>query len=175
MKIHIIGSVGSGKTTLGRKLAQKLEIPHTATDNLVWQRNPAGDIRNSEERRDELLMGVLAEEDWLIEGVHIGWTDPVIEEASHILFLDFPPFIRAKRVTSRHFKQVCGMERADYKPDWAMLGKMHRWNNYFEKMMKPELLMKLERHEEKVTVVRRRKDLVNVLAELEAHAGKSDS
>ncbi|WP_185959519.1 shikimate kinase [Planococcus salinarum] len=175
MKIHIIGSVGSGKTTLGRKLAQKLEIPHTTTDNLVWQRNPGGDIRNSEERRDELLEGVLAEKGWLIEGVHIGWTDPVIEEASHVIFLDPPFFIRSMRIISRHFKQVWGIEKADYKTEWSMLGKMHRWNKYFEITMKPEFLLKLERYPEKTTVVSRRKDLVNVQAELEAYARKPDN
>lgn len=175
MKIHIIGSVGSGKTTLGRKLSQNLKIPHTETDNLTWQRHPGGDIRNSEERRGELLNEVLAEEHWLIEGTHIGWTDPVIEEASHIIFLDPPFLIRSKRVTFRHFKQVLGIEKANYKTDWPMLGKMHRWNTYFEKTMKPEFLVKLKKYPEKVTVVRSRKDLIKVMQELEAQGINSVS
>lgn len=170
MKIHIIGSVGSGKTTLGRKLALKLGIPHTETDNLTWERHPGGDIRNSEKRRADLLNEVLAEEHWLIEGTHIGWTDSVFEEASHVIFLDPPFYIRSMRVTTRHFKQILGVEGANYKPKWSMLGKMHRWNSYFEQMIKPEIRVKLGKHPEKVTVVRRRKELVDVIAKFDVLA-----
>ncbi|MGM0845159.1 MAG: shikimate kinase [Bacillota bacterium] len=38
MKIHIIGSVGSGKSTLGRKMSSEMDIPLYELDNVVWQR-----------------------------------------------------------------------------------------------------------------------------------------
>lgn len=53
MKIYIIGSVGSGKTTLARKVARKLQVPHFETDNFVWKRNSLEDIRNEIEVRDQ--------------------------------------------------------------------------------------------------------------------------
>ncbi|WP_440338356.1 shikimate kinase [Lysinibacillus sphaericus] len=34
-KIHIIGSVGSGKTTLAKELSAKLNIPYYELDNVV--------------------------------------------------------------------------------------------------------------------------------------------
>jgi shikimate kinase len=37
-KIHIIGSVRSGKTTLARTLSSKLKIPFYELDNVVWKR-----------------------------------------------------------------------------------------------------------------------------------------
>lgn len=43
MKIYIVGSVGSGKTTLARKVAAQLQIPHFETDNFVWNHQPTGD------------------------------------------------------------------------------------------------------------------------------------
>ncbi|ANU10991.1 hypothetical protein A1A1_07924 [Planococcus antarcticus DSM 14505] len=52
MKIYIIGSVGSGKTTLARKLSALLEIPHFETDNFVWQRQGGADVRRVESSRD---------------------------------------------------------------------------------------------------------------------------
>lgn len=175
MKIHIIGSVGSGKTTLGRKLALKLGIPHTETDNLTWERHPGGDIRNSEERRNELLAIVLAEEKWLIEGVHIGWTDPVLKQTDHIIFLDVPYIVRSMRVTVRFFKQLLGLEQANYKPDWTTLGKMHKWNKYFEQVLKPEFLLKLKVDPEKVKMVRSQRDLENVITELVAIRAKVEN
>ena len=49
MKIDIIGSVASGKTTLAGKISQKYNVPYYEKDNIVWDRTPDGD--RSEERR----------------------------------------------------------------------------------------------------------------------------
>ena len=38
-KIHIIGSVASGKTTLAKELSRKLAIPYYELDNVVWKRS----------------------------------------------------------------------------------------------------------------------------------------
>lgn len=38
MKIDIIGSVASGKTTLAGKISQKYNVPYYEKDNIVWDR-----------------------------------------------------------------------------------------------------------------------------------------
>ena len=35
-RIHILGATGSGTTTLGRALAERLQCPHFETDDYVW-------------------------------------------------------------------------------------------------------------------------------------------
>lgn len=47
-KIHIVGSVGSGKTTFARLLAHRLKLPHYELDNVMWERTQDGDKRRSE-------------------------------------------------------------------------------------------------------------------------------
>lgn len=71
MKIYIVGSVGSGKTTLARKVAAQLQIPHFETDNFVWNHQPTGDIRNEIDVRNKLFLNAVKQEKWVIEGVHI--------------------------------------------------------------------------------------------------------
>lgn len=52
-KIHIMGSVGSGKTTFAKKLSTQTSIQHYELDNVVWQRiEGSEDIRRSKEERD---------------------------------------------------------------------------------------------------------------------------
>ena len=52
MKLDIIGSVASGKTTLARKLSAQYQIPFYEKDNIVWERTPHGDKRRNPEERD---------------------------------------------------------------------------------------------------------------------------
>ncbi|WP_368072795.1 AAA family ATPase [Bacillus sp. FJAT-27225] len=69
-KIHIIGLVGSGKTTLAKKLSQQLNIPHYELDNVVRERNPAGDRRREEQEVLALMGDIQCGKSWIVEGVH---------------------------------------------------------------------------------------------------------
>ncbi|MBU8690545.1 hypothetical protein KM918_24925 [Priestia megaterium] len=57
-KIHIVGSVGSGKTTFARLLAHRLKLPHYELDNVMWERTQEGDKRRSEADRIQALCGL---------------------------------------------------------------------------------------------------------------------
>ena len=52
MKIDIIGSVASGKTTLAKNISLKYQVPHFEKDNIVWERTPNGDQMRTPEQRD---------------------------------------------------------------------------------------------------------------------------
>ncbi|WP_346725815.1 hypothetical protein [Alteribacter keqinensis] len=73
-KIHIIGSVRSGKTTLAKKLAKKTGIPHFELDNVVWERHQSGD--RSVQKRNELnVSGRLCREtcgSWKVSIMNLG-------------------------------------------------------------------------------------------------------
>ncbi|MBS6452616.1 hypothetical protein [Eshraghiella crossota] len=47
LKIDIVGSVASGKTTLSRKISKEFNIPHYEKDNVVWKRTPSGDVKRT--------------------------------------------------------------------------------------------------------------------------------
>ncbi len=68
MKLDIIGSVASGKTTLARKLSTQYQIPFYEKDNIVWERTPDGDKRRNPEDRDQMFRQILAQEHWIVEG-----------------------------------------------------------------------------------------------------------
>ena len=60
MKLDIIGSVASGKTTLARKLSAQYRVPFYEKDNIVWERTPDGDKRRNPEDRDQMFRQILA-------------------------------------------------------------------------------------------------------------------
>lgn len=45
LKIDIIGSVASGKTTLAKRISKKYGIPYYEKDNIVWKRTLNGDVK----------------------------------------------------------------------------------------------------------------------------------
>ena len=51
MKIDIIGSVASGKTTLAKRISKKYRVPYYEKDNIVWKRTANGDVERSQEER----------------------------------------------------------------------------------------------------------------------------
>ena len=53
LKLDIIGSVASGKTTLEKRIAHELNIPHYEKDNIVWERTVDGDKKRTPEERDK--------------------------------------------------------------------------------------------------------------------------
>lgn len=144
MKIYIVGSVGSGKTTLARKVAASLHIPHFETDNFVWNHQPTGDTRNDIDVRNQLLIDAVQLEEWVIEGVHIDWTDEALLVADQIIFLDIPVHKRTRRIIRRYIRQLLKIEKVNYKPTFTIFRKMFQWNRYFEEQMKPLFLTKFE-------------------------------
>ncbi len=53
MKLDIIGSVASGKTTLARNLSETYHVPFYQKDNIVWERTPDGDRKRDDKERDQ--------------------------------------------------------------------------------------------------------------------------
>ncbi|MGD6968227.1 DNA topology modulation protein FlaR [Rossellomorea vietnamensis] len=153
MKIHIIGSVGSGKSTLGRRMSAEMDIPLYELDNVVWHRHENGDIRNSPEVRDEEFTRIINQKDWIIEGVHHTWTTKGFQEADLIIYLDTPIAVRNWRILKRFTVQKLGFQKGNYKQTWSMLKKMYQWNYHFERVSKPEIMTMLNPLEEKVKIM----------------------
>jgi adenylate kinase family enzyme len=162
-KIHIIGSVGSGKTTLARTLSSKLDIPYYELDNVVWQRAKTGDSRRSEQERDEYLNQIIHSKSWIVEGVHHKWVLPSFQKSDLIIFLDTPLTKRRTRIIKRFFLQKIGAEKANYRPKLTIFKKMFTWNAHFEQVSKPEILNLLQPFTNKLIVLKDNNEAENYL------------
>lgn len=58
MKIRIIGSVGSGKTTLAKKLSEWYQIDYFETDRIVWKREGI-EVRRTDAEKIATLKEIL--------------------------------------------------------------------------------------------------------------------
>ncbi|WP_369974658.1 DNA topology modulation protein FlaR [Paraliobacillus sp. X-1268] len=153
-KVHIIGSVGSGKTTLARMLSDKLAIPHYELDNVVWKRAEPSDIRRSEQDRDNYLKEIVNLNSWIIEGAHYEWVSSSLQQADLIIYLDIAVYKRIYQIIKRFYLQKVGVEKANYKPTVKMLWKMFVWTYHFEKEGKQKIAVILVSYNQKLIIIK---------------------
>ena len=112
-RIYIIGPVGSGKTTLARKLSNILNLPHTETDVIRW--NPLNNLHRTDTDRTKYLSRVLKSKKWIIDGVNCTkWTEPIWEKADIVIITDIFLIKRIFWVIKRYF--LCEEEKQKNAP-----------------------------------------------------------
>lgn len=103
MKIHIFGASGSGVTTLGNALANKLNIPYFDSDDYFWEvSDPPFTKRRAPDQRNQLVKEDLQQQkDWILGGSIINWGPTVFPTFDLIVFLWIPSEIRIERLKNR--------------------------------------------------------------------------
>ena len=163
-KIRIVGSVGSGKTTLAKALSKELQIPYFELDNVVWKRVPTGEVKRTEQERNDYLSSLIESNCWIIDGVHFqDWALHTFDRSELVIFLDPAYLIRVFRITLRYMKQISGKEASHYEPTFKIFKDMFKWNHDYEYQTKPKLLSYLEKNEMNYVLIKNEKDLKRFL------------
>lgn len=101
-RIAVVGTTGSGKTTLARKLADRLDIPHVELDSLYWEADwsPAP----VQVFRSRVVQAVDAAA-WTTDGNYSQVRDIVWGKADTVVWLDYPLPVVLSRVTRRTIRR----------------------------------------------------------------------
>jgi adenylate kinase family enzyme len=87
-RISVVGTTGSGKTTLARQIARHFQIPHIELDTLHWEPNwtPA-----APEMFRQRVREAVAGNRWVVDGNYggVGVRDIVWSQADTVVFLDY--------------------------------------------------------------------------------------
>lgn len=140
-RIHIIGVAGTGKTTLGRRLGERLQMPSYELDRVGFEQGNWAHAWPLEVRQRQLL-GITAQPGWVTEGVFLWWNREVLESAESILWLDHLTFpVVARRILRRATREAwMQTARADQRQSfvrrlrWVAADCLHTvlgaWNFY---------------------------------------------
>jgi len=129
-RIHIFGASGSGTTTLGAALADRVGCPHFDTDQYFWlPTDPPYEIVRDLPDRTKLLRDDLEQsESWVLSGSLCGWGDFAIPLFDLVVFLALPVETRMERLRLREIERngpnIDQPDHARYRPyrlfmDWA--------------------------------------------------------
>lgn len=86
-RVYIVGPPGSGKSTLSRRLGQVTGLPVHDLDEVYREGGGRNPLR-PEDRRESDVRRIIESRRWIVEGVHLGWTDELMDEAQVIVWLD---------------------------------------------------------------------------------------
>lgn len=151
MKILIVGTVGTGKTTLAKKLSNQYNIKHYELDSIVHDDNNDGRKRSIKEQ-EEIIKRIDKADDWIIEGTLRKNLYYLLELAEKIIYLDVPKRRRNIRILIRYIKQKLKIEKSNYKPNIEMLKSMYKWSNEHEDK-KYDLEELLNKYKEKLEII----------------------
>lgn len=151
-KIAVIGSGGSGKSTLSRKLGEKLSIEVFHLDAILWKPDW---VAVAKDQQKIIQQQLVAKDRWIIDGNYNGTLDIRLKAADCIIFLDIPRSICLYRVIMRTFRH-----HRHVRPDMAT-GCEERLNFSFLKWVwnypidkRPGILKKLDQlHGQKEIII----------------------
>jgi adenylate kinase family enzyme len=148
-RISVIGTSGSGKTTVSAEIARRLSLPHIELDAIHWrpgwQGTPIHEFRAAVE---DATTG----DAWVVDGNYRGVRDIVWGKAEMVVWLDLP-FTRVlwrvlvrtvKRIVTRQQLWSTNVERLDAlvgpdaMPLWVVKTYWRRKREYPMLLSKPE-------------------------------------
>jgi adenylate kinase family enzyme len=106
-RIAVVGTTGSGKTTLAKQIAQSLNIPHIELDALHWKPNWT-------EVPDEVFRGrveqAIVADSWVTDGNYSVVRDLLWQRANIIIWLDYSFPVTFGRLLRRTLRRAITKE-----------------------------------------------------------------
>ena len=106
-RIAVVGTTGSGKTTLAREVARRLGYPHIELDALHWEPNwTEAPLDVFRARVDAALRG----ETWVVDGNYSQVRDTVWSRADTVVWIDYALPVIFWRLWWRTLKRIVTRE-----------------------------------------------------------------
>jgi hypothetical protein len=106
-RMNVIGTSCSGKTTLARALAERLDVPYVEFDALFWGPNWT-EVPNPIFR--ERLRAALAADGWVADGSYASHRDISWEQVDTVVWLDYPMALVLGRWLRRTVRRIRSQE-----------------------------------------------------------------
>ena len=128
MKLLIIGAVGSGKTTLAKKMSAAYGVPTYQLEKIAYEVTTEGRRKRSKKELLVLLAKIDLKGDWILEGIPDKAYDFLYGWADRIFWLDPPADVRRKRILKRFVKRKFAHGQGEISPSLMSLGG-ELWKN----------------------------------------------
>ncbi len=156
-KILIFGESGSGKSTFASKLAKRMNIPHLNLDDVFWDNNPPHrpfSQKRSNDARIQMVHQFLNDnKEWIVEGIYCkDWINPIVEQASHIYYLNVNIFVRDYRIIKRDMRRILRIDK-EKSGSIISLAKLIKFNHQNRAKRHRQLVEKVQQFNKKIRIL----------------------
>jgi adenylate kinase family enzyme len=120
----MVGPPGSGKSTTGRLLSAKLDVPFVELDAIFhqphWAELPIEEFR-------ERVTAIASGDAWIVDGNYAGVRDLVWQRADTVVWLDLPRRLVISRVVRRTLRRALTREKL-WNGNTEPLSNFYRWD-----------------------------------------------
>ena len=108
MRVVVIGSSGSGKSTFGRRLSGACDLVHVELDALNWGPGWQSRVEEDPEAFGRLVDSAIAGDRWVTDGNYRLAMTRILPRATHLVWLDYPRSVVMRRVIWRSLVRAIG-------------------------------------------------------------------
>ena len=98
MRINFVGTAGSGKSTVGKRIAERLNVPYVQLDELFWKANWT---ESTDEEFFPKLEEALSADAWVLDGNYTRTIPIKWKRVQMVVYLDLPFHIVLYRIIKR--------------------------------------------------------------------------
>jgi adenylate kinase family enzyme len=124
LRVLVIGTSGSGKSTFAEKLAGEAGIAHLELDLINWR---PGWYDRSKEETEAFLADVdqaTSQRDWVLAGNYSVTRPVVLPRVTHLVWMDLPLWLVMAQVIPRSIRRAAAKDRDVFegcREDWPRL------------------------------------------------------
>ena len=124
LRVLVIGTSGSGKSTFAEKLAGEAGIAHLELDLINWR---PGWYDRSREETEAFLVDVdqaTSQRDWVLAGNYSVTRPVVLPRVTHLVWMDLPLWLVMAQVIPRSIRRAAAKDRDVFdgcREDWPRL------------------------------------------------------
>jgi len=100
-RIMILGSGGAGKSTLARRLSERLQIDVIYLDQYYWKEHW---VESTKEEFKKNVQQLVEKEQWIMDGNYASTLAERLKHVDQIIFLDTPNWKCLFRIYKRYFQ-----------------------------------------------------------------------
>jgi adenylate kinase family enzyme len=125
VRVAVVGTSGSGKSTFARRLAEMAGAPYIELDAINWQADWRDlNTHDPEEFRRRVVQAV-AQESWVCDGNYAKVRDLILARATHLIWLDYSRSLTLRRVVWRSLRRA--LSKDELWPGTGNREKFRRW------------------------------------------------
>ena len=167
-RVLVIGSGGSGKSTVSAKLGELLNLEVNHLDKLYWR---AGWVEPATDEWIKTITNLIERDSWIIDGNYSGTLELRLQRCDTVVFLDLSRVLCMWRIVKRFF-----VYRGGTRPDVAeecpesLNFEFVSWVWNYPRRSRPKVIKRLQEHAEgkQIFWLRTRSDVQRFLSQIES-------